>query len=69
MTQQEITIPDLINTVGGKLLQSGANPSDLVSALIGYAIGLTLEEIGAERTRKYIADVAIKIDEDLQNAH
>ncbi|WP_448658300.1 hypothetical protein ACPVPU_12625 [Sphingomonas sp. CJ99] len=59
-----LTVQNATEAFAQRLIDLGASSSEVVQALIAVAAGITLKDIGAERTKQYFADVALHLFDD-----
>lgn len=63
---QQVSVEDLILEFGNRMLQMGVPARPIVGGMLGFAIGLLQNEVGIEKTRQYVADIALIVGESLQ---
>lgn len=64
--QSGISVDQMVYELGTRMIAMGFPANLLVRAMLSFAIGLMKSEVGAEATRRYIAEVALIVGEELQ---
>lgn len=63
---KQVSVEALILEFGNRMLQMGVPARPIVAGMLGFAIGLMKNEVGIEKTRQYVADIALIVGESLQ---
>lgn len=63
---QQVSVEALILEFGNRMLEIGAPAQQIVAGMLAFAIGLMKLEVGIEKTRQYVADIALIVGESLQ---